>query len=121
MERNFDHMILTSTLSQAHLAVIDGVLLIVAGWLRELERAVVPCGDGMTHMIPVEYLRRSRLGQDLLLVVSFVEDEQARDTGVEEAMERVYRVLFSDGLGDGYSVPYTSIAATWGNCSTRPM
>jgi hypothetical protein len=74
---NFDHMILTNTPSQAHLAVVDGVLLTVAGWVRELERAVVPCGEGMTHIIPVEYLRRSRLGQDLLLVVRYIEDERA--------------------------------------------
>jgi predicted DNA-binding transcriptional regulator AlpA len=106
MGRNFDHMILTSTPSQAHLAVVDGALLTVAGWLRELERAVVSCGDGMTHMIPVEYLRRSRLGQDLLLVVCYLEDERTSDSRVEEAMERVYRVLFSSGLGDGYSVPW---------------
>jgi hypothetical protein len=115
-----DPLILTSTLNPVHLAIVDEVLLAVAGWVRELERAVAACGDGMTHMIPVEYLRRSRQGQDLLLVVGYIEDERARDTGVEEAMERVYRVLFSSGLGDGYSVPCTSIAATWGNCSTRP-
>jgi hypothetical protein len=53
---DFDPLILTNTPSQAHLAVVDGVLLTVAGWLRELEQAVVPCGEGMAHLIPVEYL-----------------------------------------------------------------
>ena len=106
MDMDFDTSTLMVTLSQFYLDIVDHALLAVAARLWEELRNITPQGERMQQTIPpVEQLRRSRLGQDLVLIARSVRDAWEEDPGVEEAMERAYRVLFGDTFGEGYTVP----------------
>jgi predicted DNA-binding transcriptional regulator AlpA len=106
MDLEWDLPIRASRLKKDHLELVDATLLAVAGRLWELARALTPGGQRMKETTPsLEQLRSSGLGRSLILIASYVEDEWVQDTGVEEAIEQVYRVLFGNTFGEGYTVP----------------
>ncbi len=106
MDMDLDYPYSNITIGNAQLAVVDATLLAVAGRLWELELSVAPQRDQRTRVTPpVEKLRTSRLGQDLLLIADYARNRWVPVPRVECAMERVYRALFGDCLGDGYMIP----------------
>ena len=106
MDLEWDLPIRASRLKKDHLELVDATLLAVAGRLWELARALTPRGQRMKETTPsLEQLRSSGLGRSLILIASYVEDEWVQDTRVEEAIEQVYRVLFGNTFGEGYTVP----------------
>ncbi len=97
---------LASLVRKDHLELVDTTLLAVAGRPWELARATTPRGERIKETVPsVEQLHSSWLGRNLLMIAHYVEDEWTQDTGVEEVMEQVYRVLFGDPFGEGYTLP----------------
>jgi len=87
---------------------VDQILLAVAGRLWEVRRDVTPLGtlSAQDHW-QVEAMRRSLLGQQLLLIARYVEHPYVslNQPQIEQAMQAVLRIVFGNPFDEGYIIP----------------
>jgi hypothetical protein len=87
---------------------VDQILLAVAGRLWEVRRDMTPAGQQTRQESwQPEAMRRSPLGQQLMLIARYVErwDYSITPAQVERAMQRVLRTIFGNPFNESYSMP----------------
>src|SRR5258708_6882145 len=89
-----------------HQILVDGVLQTVAQRTVELMTCLdYPLGRNPSLQVTVDQLRRGPLGTDLTTVIDFVEGYQIEVKTANEAIYRLYRILFGHTIQSGYRLP----------------
>ena len=88
---------------------VDTILLAVAGRHFEMTRDIAPPEFPMLQKRwPIETLRTSPFGQNLLMVAHSIEQHSWHTSEeVEQAMQRLLRMTYGDPFSEGYTVPAT--------------